>query len=149
MLKAISVPTTKTGETDRMVYHDTIIDGRPCIVKRNKSQSEFAIDPNTHEIIAYANLPNCIRNEKAAMDFVRANTTIPISEVLFYLDEGDRVLLGVEVVEGIKMDEIKDEKDRAKVIEQLDGFVEQLAQHRSLKIKGFAVKPCFPPRPHR
>ncbi|KAF6767343.1 Aminoglycoside phosphotransferase [Kalmanozyma brasiliensis GHG001] len=143
MLKPIPIPTTKTDETDRIVYHDTTIDGRRCIVKRNKSHSEFAIDPNTHEVVAFANLPNCIRNEKAAMDFVRANTCIPVPEVLFYLDEGDRVLLGVEVVEGIKMDEIQDERDRAKVIEQLDGFVEQLAQHRSPKIKGFAAKACF------
>lgn len=144
LLTRIDVPTTETARSDQKVYHRIEVLGRKCIIKRNLTPGEFVVSPFTHKVITIPDLANRMRNERSAIEYVRAHTTIPVPEVVLYLDEGDRVYLGTEIVEGMRMDEIKDADDKAKVIAQLDGFVEQLAQLRSPTIRGFAPQPCWP-----
>ncbi len=84
-----------------------------------------------------------MRNEKAAIEFVAKHTTIPVPNILFYIDEGDRIYLGLEKVEGVTMDKIEDANDKAKIIQQLDGFVEELAKLRSLRSRALFPRLAF------
>lgn len=144
MLTPVAVPTTETARTDQKVYHEIQVLGRKCMVKRNLASSEYVVSPFTHKIITVPDLANRMRNERGAIEYVRAHTTIPVPEIVFYLDEGDRVYLATEMVDGVRMDDIENVEDRAKVIAQLDSFVEQLAALRSATIRGFAPQPCWP-----
>jgi len=144
MLVPIPAPTTVTNRTDQKVYHDISVAGKPCVVKRNLSPAEFVASPFTHKLIVMSDLANRMRNEKAAIDFVREHTSIPVPNILFYMDEGDRVYLGLEDVGGVRMDRVEDHSDKAKIIKQLDAFTAELATHRSPEIKSFTPAPCFP-----
>jgi len=129
---------------DKVSWESIIIDGKDCYMKRNVEPSEFRVNLNNHRVLSFTNSANAIRNEKLAIDYVRANTKIPVPNIVYYLDEGSRVYLATEKVEGICFDEVGDPHDKQKVIEQLDAYVEELETHRSSKIRGFGVDVCFP-----
>lgn len=145
-LKPIPVPTTECQKEirDGKAWHDIEVAGKQCYVKRSLWPGEFEIHPLTHKFRGPSpDIANRMRNEKLAIDFVRKNTKIPVPNILFYMDEGDRVWLCTEEVEGTPFHKITDETDRAKVVKQLDAFVEELASHRSPELKGFAATPSF------
>jgi len=142
----VPVPTTEfdRDERDDKVWHDIEVAGKQCFLKRSLGPTKFNISPLTHKLrYPSSDLPNRMRNEKGAIDFVRKNTNIPVPNILFYIDEGDRVWLCTEKVEGIPFHHVKDKADRAKVAKQLHAFMEESATHRSPEIKGFAITPSF------
>lgn len=143
--KKVPLPITEPErKTNKRVYWSIDMGGKKIHLKRNLVPSEFQISSFTHQVVAWSDGANRLRNEKLAMDYVRENTCIPVPNVLFYLDEGDRVYLGTEHVSGVQMGDIKDPEKRLKVIEQLDAMVKELETHRSSTIRGFGVHPCFP-----
>jgi len=143
--KAVPLPTTESFRDYSKVWHDIEVAGKQCFVKRSLSPIESVQwSPITHKAeYPAAGLANRLRNEKGAIDFVRKNTKIPVPNILFYIDEGDRVWLCTEKVEGITFHDVTNKEDQAKVIQQLDAFTEELASHRSPEIKGFALSPSF------
>jgi len=145
MIEPAPLPITEREVDDQKVSWEITVAGKRCYLKRNLSPAEFAINPFCHRVIAPIQGANNLRNEKLAIDYVRSNTSIPVPEVIFYLDEGDRVYFGTEEVEGITFSEVEDPKDRQKVIEQIDAIVQELETHRSSTIRGFGHDVCFPP----
>ncbi|GAC94060.1 hypothetical protein PHSY_001629 [Pseudozyma hubeiensis SY62] len=144
MLTRNFLPTTSSRRTDGKIFHDITVAGKACVLKRILAREEFQVDELIHRVFAHTDLANRMRNEKADIDFVRRNTTFPVPEVLFYLDESDGVYLGSERVQGIRMDKIEDEQAKATAIEQLNSFTRELAKLRSPTIRGFPRVPCFP-----
>lgn len=141
----VALPITPCEKDEDKVRWDRItIDGKECFMKRNTEPIEFQLNPNNHRLISYTNVANALRNEKLAIDYVRENTSVPVPNIVFYLDEGSRVYLATEVVQGIDMYDIEDPEDEEKVREQLDVYVKELETHRSSKIRGFGTDVCFP-----
>jgi len=137
--------TARTRVQDRVYWEHIVIDGKKCFMKRNTEPKEFDHNMLNHRVAASCNGANRLRNEKLALDFAREKTNIPVPNVVFYLDEGERVYLATEWVEGIPMSSIENPKGRQKVIDQLDAYVSELETHRSSRIRGFGLDVCFPP----
>jgi len=85
------------------------------------------------------------RNEVAALNFIRENTDIPVPEVIVAFQDDEVFYSVVRYVDGILMDKLS-ESDAAKVVEELDRYLAELAKFTSDEIKSFVGEPCFPPR---
>lgn len=136
-------PCTKGRE--KVFWWKVTIDDKKCFMKRNTEPSEFEFNEFNHRLFASVNTANIIRNEKLALDYIRKHTSIPVPKVVFYLDEGSRVYLATEFVEGVELAEIEDPAGKQKAIEQVDAYVRELETHKSNKIRGFGFDICLPP----
>ncbi|KAF6766907.1 Aminoglycoside phosphotransferase [Kalmanozyma brasiliensis GHG001] len=149
MLDESSLPVTPYERSwDKIHWTAFTIAGKKCFMKRSVDPREFRVDRDNHRVVSFTNSANAVRNEKLAIDYVREHTSIPVPNIVFYLDEGDRVYLATEVVEGVTLGDIEDPKDEFKVCKQLDAYVTELETHRSSKIRGFGVDVCLPVHMH-
>lgn len=130
--------------SDRIRWDRITIAGKKCFMKRNTEPTEWYANPYDGRIRSEPNTANALRNEKLAIEYVREHTSIPVPNIVFYLDEGDRVYLATEIVEGVDLYDIEDPDDILKVCKQLDAYVKELETHRSSKIRGFGVDVCLP-----
>ncbi|KAH0144173.1 glycoside hydrolase, partial [Aureobasidium melanogenum] len=64
-------------------------------------------------------------NEAAALDFIAANTTIPVPKVLTCFEDDGAVYLITEVIDARRMDELCD-SDRAVIAKELESYITQL-----------------------
>lgn len=145
MFETLPLPITECDKNEKVWWDEITIAGIKCFMKRNIEPSEFVVNKFNHRIHVQPNGANRIRNEKLALEYVRNNTSIPVPEVIFYLDEGSRVYLATRFIEGIPLADIEDRKDKQKVFEQVDSYVKELEEHRWSRIRSFGLDVCLPP----
>ncbi|KAI4129436.1 MAG: hypothetical protein LQ347_003775 [Umbilicaria vellea] len=89
-----------------------------------------------------------LENERAALDFIAANTTIPVPKVLEFDQREGGYFLTTERVDGVELDELSD-NDRPKALQNARIFIEEevLPQLRNLRsafiggLTGFIIPP--------
>ena len=86
-----------------------------------------------------------LRNEAAAIDFVRRNTCIPVPTVRCALKDHGRFYLITNTVLGIAMAKLSPDQ-KAVVMEELSGYLEIMRTMTSKKMGGFLGDACLPYR---
>ena len=94
-----------TGLTTYKKYFDLIgMDGVKRFLKRSLTEAEWAIRASEKTTIpASCDVRAHIRNEAAAIAFVRANTDVPVPNVVCSFDDGGRTYIIEDVVPGVQM----------------------------------------------
>jgi aminoglycoside phosphotransferase (APT) family kinase protein len=86
-----------------------------------------------------------LRNEAAAIDFVRRNTCIPVPTVRCAFEDHGRFYLITDMVLGIVMAKLSPDQ-KAVVMEELSGYLEIMRTMTSKKMGGFLGDACLPYR---
>ncbi|KAI5889131.1 kinase-like protein [Schizophyllum commune H4-8] len=131
---------------DKKYYRLVGQDGKKRFMKRGLTEAEWVISSFTGLPIPPAyDIASHLRNEAAAIAFVRAHTDIPVPNVVCSFDDGGRTYLIEDEVPGVAM---KDLPDDAKVIvmQELEGHVRTLQSLHSTTMGGFCGSACLPYR---
>ncbi|KAL1721845.1 kinase-like domain-containing protein [Schizophyllum commune] len=131
---------------DRKYYDVVGQDGVKRFMKRSLTEAEWQIGlhtglpiPPAYDIAAH------LRNEAAAIAFVRANTNIPVPNVVCSFDDGGRTYLIEYEVSGVSMAELPDEA-KAIVTREVEIHLQTLRSIKGTAMGGFCVVACLPYR---
>ncbi|KAH0038589.1 kinase-like protein, partial [Aureobasidium melanogenum] len=108
---------------------------KSAFVKRSLRPQEWQVSAFLGKIIVPRLGEERLLNEAAALDFIAANTTIPVPKVLTCFEDDGAVYLITEVIDARRMDELSD-SDRAVVAEELESYTAQLHGLRSSSLGG-------------
>ncbi|CAD0092449.1 unnamed protein product [Aureobasidium mustum] len=112
-------------------YYNT----KTAFVKRSLRPAEWQVSAFLGKIIVPRLGEERLLNEAAALDFITANTTIPVPKVLTCFEDDGAVYLVTELIDARRMDELSD-PDRAIIAEELETYVSQLHSLRSSNLGG-------------
>ena len=124
-------------------------DGVKRFIKRSLTEAEWAIRardgwriPPAYDVAAH------IRNEAAAIAFVRAHTNIPVPNVICSFDDGGRSYLIEDMVPGVSMSKLPDDA-KATVMKEVETHVRTLQSVKGTTMGGFCGVACLPYRVSR
>ncbi|KAL1721843.1 kinase-like domain-containing protein [Schizophyllum commune] len=130
---------------DKKYYRLVGQDGVKRFMKRSLSESEWAmrdggrIIPPTYDVAAH------VRNEAAAIAYVRAHTDIPVPNVVCSFDDGGRTYLIEDEVPGISMASLPDDA-KAVVMKEVETHIRTLQSVKGATMGGFCGVACLPYR---
>ncbi|KAL1710327.1 kinase-like domain-containing protein [Schizophyllum commune] len=134
---------------DRKYYELVGQDGVKRFIKRSLTEAEWAIRardgwriPPAYDVAAH------IRNEAAAIAFVRAHTNIPVPNVICSFDDGGRSYLIEDMVPGVSMSKLPDDA-KATVMKEVETHVRTLQSVKGTTMGGFCGVACLPYRVSR
>ncbi|KAH0374614.1 kinase-like protein, partial [Aureobasidium melanogenum] len=111
---------------------------KSAFVKRSLRPQEWQVSAFLGKIIVPRLGEERLLNEAAALEFVAANTTIPVPKVLACFEDDGAVYLITESIDARRMDELS-EPDRAVVAKELESYITQLHGLRSSSLGGCAA----------
>jgi hypothetical protein len=113
-------------------------------LKRTLSPSEYRLDYRGQVHIPFDNVAR-LKNEAAALEFIKRMTDIPVPRVLEASEHSDGSFhLATELVPGIPMKELAP-ADQTKVMEEIEKHLKTLRGLRSTQIGGPSGIVCPPP----
>ncbi|KAL1695145.1 kinase-like domain-containing protein [Schizophyllum commune] len=136
------------GLTTDKKYFDLVgQDGVKRFLKRSLTEAEWAIKIFDKSIIpASCDVRAHIRNEAAAIAFVRAHTNVPVPNVICSFDDGGRTYIIEDVVPGVQMSDLPEEA-KPKVIEEIEAHMRTIHSIKGTRMGGFCDGvPCLPYR---
>ncbi|KAI5825285.1 hypothetical protein K523DRAFT_398156 [Schizophyllum commune Tattone D] len=136
------------GLTTDKKYFDLVgQDGVRRFLKRSLTEAEWAIRTSDKSIIpASCDVRAHIRNEAAAIAFVRAHTNVPVPNVVCSFDDGGRTYIIEDVVPGVQMSDLPEEA-KLKVIEEIEAHMRTIHGIKGARMGGFCDGvPCLPYR---
>ncbi|KAK6002450.1 hypothetical protein QM012_002088 [Aureobasidium pullulans] len=116
---------------------------KTAFVKRSLRPQEWQVSAFLGKIIVPRLGEERLLNEAAALEFVAANTTIPVPKVLACFEDDGAVYLTTEVIDARRMDELSD-SDRAVIAKELETYIAQLRTLTSSNLggcSGLAIPP--------
>ncbi|KAL1667130.1 kinase-like domain-containing protein [Schizophyllum commune] len=132
--------------TDKKYFTLVGQDGITRFLKRSLTEAEWAIRASDKSVIpASCDVRAHIRNEAAATAYVRANTNVPVPNVVCCFEDGGRTYLLEDEVPGVTMAELPDEA-KPVVIAELEGHLRTIHALKGTAMGGFCGDACLPYR---
>ncbi|KAL1741805.1 kinase-like domain-containing protein [Schizophyllum fasciatum] len=120
-------------------------DGRGRFIKRSLTEAEWLIRESGTPIPATYDVAAHVRNEAAAIAFVRAHTDVPVPNVVCSFDDGGRTYLIENEVPGVNMADLPDDA-KAVVMQEVEAHLRALHSVKGTSMGGFCGVACLPYR---
>ncbi|TRM70265.1 kinase-like domain-containing protein [Schizophyllum amplum] len=131
---------------DKKYYSLVGQDGASRFIKRSLTEAEWAIRHRDKQTIpASCDVAAHIRNEAAAIAFVRSHTNVPVPNVICSFDDGGRTYLIEDEAPGVMMVDLPNEK-KAIVSQEVEAHIRTLQSVKGTAMGGFCGVACLPYR---
>ncbi|KDR80937.1 hypothetical protein GALMADRAFT_136015 [Galerina marginata CBS 339.88] len=130
--------------TQEKKYYEFLDPNSSVFVKRNLTPSEYLVSYYGNLVLPIM-CPERMKNEIAAIRYIQSNTTIPTPNIRCAFEDHGRFYIITDMVPGLTMAEIPDDK-KAAVIKELEGYVDQMHAIKSNKMGGFCGDVVYPYR---
>jgi len=84
-----------------------------------------------------------VKNEVASINFIKEHTSIPVPNVRCAFEDNGRYYIVTDIVPGVTMAELAEEQ-KATVMEELEGYIEQMHSLKSKVLGGVLGDVCIP-----
>jgi len=112
-------------------------------VKRSLTQDEYFIKPISKEPLVPYMAFERLKNEAASIHFIKKHTTIPVPNIRCAFEDHGRYYIITDIVPGVTMAELTEE-EKATVIKELQGYINQMHSLRSKALGGVLGDVCIP-----